>query len=492
MTNVSEITYWISLAHLPRWGNEKINKLIVDILHINKQNLEDFFTLKESDWKQLYNLNDKQISDLDKSKKELPNNSFLAEDLLSQGFDIIPINSPEYSPTLKNNLKAKLSPPVLYVKGNKNLLKENSIAIVGSRDASDKSLEFTDNIAKEASKQFKVVVSGFAKGVDKQALDSAIKYVGQSIIVLPQGILTFSSGIKKYYKQIVDGNVLVLSTYHPKAVWSVGMAMGRNPIIYGLAKEIFVAQSSNKGGTWEGVKSGLKMGRTIYVRKPDDNENNSNNELIQLGALSVDFKGNLIENNIVLDNKEKVEAEKESEGKNDLSTIINTLKGNNEGLTTAEIKKKSALQISTQKIASLIKGTDEILKLRGKPAKYILAKQKQANSLFSLDEDKIPGMTIKEDNQIRMQSAELKILSLSFVPDEEWKFNYNNKIITAKIIDQSFNNKINEGISNFKNNDKLKVELKIIEYSGQIFKYEISKVISHESPLNTSDLNLTD
>ena len=60
-------------------------------------------------------------------------------------------------------------------------MQEQSIAIVGSWAASEIALNFTDNIAKNASKDYKVVVSGFAKGVDKQALDSAIKYKGQSI-----------------------------------------------------------------------------------------------------------------------------------------------------------------------------------------------------------------------------------------------------------------------------------------------------------------------
>ncbi len=44
--------------------------------------------------------------------------------------------------------------------------------------------------------------------------------------------------LKKYYKQLVEGDVLVLSTFHPKAPWRVELAMARNPIIYGLADEI--------------------------------------------------------------------------------------------------------------------------------------------------------------------------------------------------------------------------------------------------------------
>ncbi|OAV66445.1 DNA-binding protein [Bacteroidales bacterium Barb6XT] len=254
--------------------------------------MKEFFHLSENDWKNVYQLDDKQISDLKQAKLGLPSNAFLAESLLSQGFEIIPIISPEYSKTLKENLKVVHSPAVLYVKGNKKILEEKSIAIVGSRDASETALKFTDAIAKIASENFKVVVSGFAKGVDKQALDSAISCKGQSIIVLPQGIMTFGSGFKNYYKQIIDGDVLVLSTFFPKAPWKTELAMARNPIIYGLAKEIYVAESSEKGGTWSGVVDGLRKGRKIYVRNPAPNEENANNILIQKGAIPVDFSGN--------------------------------------------------------------------------------------------------------------------------------------------------------------------------------------------------------
>src|SRR5665811_1742079 len=92
----------------------------------------------------------------------------------------------------------------------------------------------------------------------------------------PQGITTFNSGFKTYYKQIVDGDVLVLSTFPPKAGWSVPLAMARNPIIYGLADEIYVAESNEKGGIWAGVVDGLRKGRIIYVRQPELDEKNAN------------------------------------------------------------------------------------------------------------------------------------------------------------------------------------------------------------------------
>jgi len=291
----SEFPYLIALTQIPRWGNAKVNGLLSTIFQKEKVSLEDFFNLSASEWKTDYGLTEKEIFDLQTEKNELPNNAFLVEDMLNQGYEIIPITSPDYSRSLKENLKSTYSPPLLYVKGDKQMLTEKSIAIVGSRDASEISLQFTDNIAKLASKQFKVIVSGFAKGVDKQALDSAIKHIGRSIIVLPQGIMTFSTGFKKYYQQIVGGNVLVLSTFHPKVPWRVELAMARNPIIYGLADEIYVAESSEKGGTWSGVIDGLRKGRTIFVRKPEPDEKNANELLIQKGAIPVDFDGNILE-----------------------------------------------------------------------------------------------------------------------------------------------------------------------------------------------------
>lgn len=364
-----EAAYWIALAHLPRWGHLKINNLIIKFYHENKLSIEDFFQLTESDWKNQYGIEYKEIEDLKKAKSELANNAFLAESLNNEGYELIPITSPEYSKTLKENLKAAHAPALLYVKGNKQIMQEKSIAIVGSRNASDKSLEFTDNIAKLASKEYKVVVSGFAKGVDKQALDSAINYKGQSIIVLPQGIMTFGSGFKKYYKQIVDGDVLVLSTFFPKVPWKAELAMARNPIIYGLADEIYVAESSDKGGTWSGVVDGLRKNRKIYVRKPEPNENTANNLLIQKGAIAVDFNGNplidykpsLAEINQLSLNEPTVNYE---------NKILDLLKTGE--YAVKDIIKKLQLTWSEKKLRDYLKSKKEVETINKKPLRYTL------------------------------------------------------------------------------------------------------------------------
>lgn len=300
---MQDAAYWISIAHMNErkdglpstWKREEINTLIDRIYHEQKSDLQEFFSLKAEDWRHIYGVEETQLEALTEAKLQATNNASLVENLFKQGFELIPIFSPDYSPTLLDNAGLKYAPTLLYIKGNKQLLQEKSIAIVGSRNASANGLKFTHNVAKQATEGFKVVVSGFAKGIDRAALDNALKYIGQSIIVLPQGVLTFSTGYRAYQHQIAEGDVLVLSTFHPNSPWSVGLAMARNPIIYALAQEIYVADSSNSGGTWAGVNDGLRKGRSIYIRYPETGEKNANKLLIEKGGIAVDINGERME-----------------------------------------------------------------------------------------------------------------------------------------------------------------------------------------------------
>jgi DNA protecting protein DprA len=361
-----ELSYWLALAHVPKVKTKRKNEIVVRLFEQGKSVI-DFFHSEQLNWKNEYDLTDSETQLFKEAFSELSNYAFMVEDLLEQGYNILPITSKEYSPTLKKNLGRSYAPPVIYTKGNLQIMKEKSIAIVGSRKANDISLTFTDNVAKKASEEYKVIVSGFAKGVDKQALDSALKYKGQSIIVLPQGISTFKSGFKKYYKQIIEGDVLVLSTFYPKAPWSVQLAMARNPIIYGLASEIYVAESSDKGGTWSGVMDGLRKGRTIYVRKPNPREKNANGLLISKGAKAVDDLGNISEYS-VKENQSSVVSEPEAESNGTESRIIELLQ--NGAFDSKSIVEKLKIDWTARKVTSYLKKQDEIETINSKPLKF--------------------------------------------------------------------------------------------------------------------------
>lgn len=305
MIPLEELPYWICLAHIPKMKTVQKNGIVVSCFK-EKIQLSTFFN-EIDNWKNKFQIDDSSCGAIKVAAESMANLAFFVEDLLNQGVSIIPIIDSSYPESLKRNMKYN-APVVLYVKGDVSLLNKDCVSIVGSRNADGVSLEFTDNIAKACANQGYVIASGFAKGVDKQALESALSVDGESIIVLPQGISTATGSLKAYYKPIVDGRVIALSTFHPKSPWSVENAMSRNSIIYGLAQSIYVAQTDSKGGTWSGAINGLRKGQRIYVRKPSSDEKVANNLLIDKGCIPVDMDGHPICSTSVEEKPEAVES----------------------------------------------------------------------------------------------------------------------------------------------------------------------------------------
>jgi DNA protecting protein DprA len=365
-----ELTYWVTLALIPKIWTKRKNEIYVNCFKHNPQiSIVDLFE-NSSTW-DIVGLNDLEKALFQEAKSKLANNAFLVEDMTNQGYDIFPITHPNYPKILKDNLKFN-APTVIYTKGNPELLQAPSLAIVGSRKADATSLSFTDNIAKKATLNNKVIVSGFAKGVDRQALDSTLEANGKSIVVLPQGIMTFTSGFKQYFKHIAQGRVLVMSTFAPKAPWSVELAMARNPIIYGMASEIFVAQSDDKGGTWSGVIDGLRKNRPIYVRYPDGSENNANILLIQKGASAVDIFGNII--TLDLDEQKDCGLKEIEKTDSDILALINSV----DMISVKDIISGLRLEWKEEKVRRYLDNLQNIEKVKIKNRVYYRIKGRQS------------------------------------------------------------------------------------------------------------------
>lgn len=300
MVAKTELPYWLAISHLPRWRMEKKNDLVIEILPNKLKEvgctLEEFFNLSEQEYALKYGLSPKEIKDLLDQKAYLPAYSFKVNEIFRKDLNIITLADPTYPPLLKKHLKKKKSPTVIYTWGDLNIFNLDAVAIVGSRDASQDSLNFVDRYCQDLAASNKVVVSGFARGVDRQSLDSILANNGKAIAVLPQGILSIKNEFVPYYNAILNGNLLVMSAFAPDAMWSKGLAMARNAYIYGLANEIIVAQSSTKGGTWEGAIAGLKEKQNIKVYYPFNHLASLNgledakraaDELIKLGATAI-------------------------------------------------------------------------------------------------------------------------------------------------------------------------------------------------------------
>ena len=184
----------------------------------------------------------------------------------------------------------------MFLKGQRKLLASDGIAIVGSRNVSDRGVQIAKKIASGLAGEGMNVISVYAKGVDSTAHVAALEAGGTTTLVFPYGIneLRQKREFKKYnWKQ----DVLAVSQFSPDAKWLARNTMIRNKLICALSKAVVVIESGPErdagrkmSGTFDTGKTALDMELPLFVVDPAYFENppKGNADLIALGGCTLD------------------------------------------------------------------------------------------------------------------------------------------------------------------------------------------------------------
>ena len=199
------------------------------------------------------------------------------------GLWVMTRSHPEYPRRLKERLRQE-SPPVLYGCGDRTLLDRRGIAVVGSREASEDDLAFTERLGSDAARQGLAIVSGGARGVDQRAMLGALENEGVAVGVLADSLLR-STTSAKYRKHVASSRLVLISPFNPEAGFNVGNAMNRNRYIYCLSDAaVVIGSKTGKGGTWSGAVEDLEAGWVpLWVKRSPD-AGSGNPELVARGA----------------------------------------------------------------------------------------------------------------------------------------------------------------------------------------------------------------
>ena len=100
----NEFVYWIAIAHLPRWTQERINTLVIDIINNKQMSLQDFFELDNNLIASTFGCTEKELVDINNVRETLPNLSFQVEQLKNKGIKII--NSKLYPKNYEGEFKS--------------------------------------------------------------------------------------------------------------------------------------------------------------------------------------------------------------------------------------------------------------------------------------------------------------------------------------------------------------------------------------------------
>ena len=208
------------------------------------------------------------------------------ENLFERGLWAVTRLDELYPASLRDTLKHQ-APTVLFGSGNIQLLQRAGVAVVGSRNIDEAGAGFARDIGTKAVAANLPVVSGGARGTDRIAMQAALDAGGLAFGALADSLerTTRQADVREF---VSDGKLVLLTPYAPDAGFSVGAAMGRNKLIYGLAEFAVVVSSDHQtGGTWAGAVEALKAGWCPVFVREDEGVPKGNRELLKLGATAL-------------------------------------------------------------------------------------------------------------------------------------------------------------------------------------------------------------
>jgi DNA processing protein len=140
------------------------------------------------------------------------------------------------------------APLVLYSKGKVDFNNLRSIALVGTRSASNYGIEVTEEIIKALKPYSPLIVSGLAYGIDIAAHKASIYEGVPTVAVMGNGMDAIYPAIHRKYVSSIINNGALLTEYGFGIKAEAFHFPARNRIIAGLSDIVIVVEAKNSGG----------------------------------------------------------------------------------------------------------------------------------------------------------------------------------------------------------------------------------------------------
>lgn len=193
-------------------------------------------------------------------------------------------DEPEYPARLREIYDP---PPLLYVKGNAELLNRHMVSIVGARRPTPYGNQMAERLARDLAARGLVITSGLARGIDANAHRGALAAVGGATIgVLGCGIdVVYPKENKKIFEEIERRGAIIsefpLGTFPAPQNFPI-----RNRIIAGMGHGVVVVEGAQYSGSLITARLAMEFGREVFGVPGNATQPSSfgPNQLIKQGA----------------------------------------------------------------------------------------------------------------------------------------------------------------------------------------------------------------
>jgi DNA processing protein len=257
--NSSFVSDLLKLSFVPLISSTRLRNLVKyfkDTSLIFKADFENLLKVEMINEKSAKNIKE---FDFDKIQPKIDEQFKIIEKLKVKVTTFWDENYPE---RLKN---IAYPPALLFIRGNELILKEKSLAIVGTRSPTKYGIESAKYFAANLVKSGITITSGLAYGIDTIAHLTAINEKGKTIAVLGTGVdIIYPKDNSKLAEKIIDEGVLV-SEYMLKTAPATQNFPARNRIIAGLSLGVLLVESDNDGGGIITARFALDEGTSVFA-----------------------------------------------------------------------------------------------------------------------------------------------------------------------------------------------------------------------------------
>ncbi len=178
-------------------------------------------------------------------------------------------------------------PPVLWVRGNAEVLNRPGIAVVGTRQPSPYGAGMAEMLSRDLARRGMAVLSGMARGVDTAAHKGALEAGGLTVAVWGTGIdVIYPKENKRLAEKIVASGGAVISEFPIGTFPAPQNFPIRNRTLSGMSVGVLVVEAAEYSGTRITARCAIEQSRDVYA--VPGNATNKNawgpNTLIKQGA----------------------------------------------------------------------------------------------------------------------------------------------------------------------------------------------------------------
>lgn len=166
--------------------------------------------------------------------------------------------------------------PILFFRGNIGLLKEKSVAVVGTRSPTSNGIKRTQKVTELLVDMGFVTMSGLAKGIDAIAHKTALDKGGRTIAVLGTPINEVYPASNKILAEEIIKKNLILSPAMPYEHTGQYLFPRRNRLMAQLAVATIVIEVGSTSGVVHQAAECLRKGKKlIFLKSTAQNSDSS-------------------------------------------------------------------------------------------------------------------------------------------------------------------------------------------------------------------------